>query len=119
MNHPFCDWNKHMLTIVQNTLCNHRARWLLLMIKDLSLTNWLLFPSFFFGLGVTNNATKPDCIFPTGDDGSLYEDPSSGKLIVIKNNETQLSWKKQLCQKCKHWQSHFDFLNNAYWVSSF
>jgi hypothetical protein len=23
------------------------------------------------------------------------------------------------CQKCKHRQSHFDFLNNAYWVSLF
>ncbi len=23
------------------------------------------------------------------------------------------------CQKCKHQQSHFDFLNNAYWVSLF
>ncbi len=23
------------------------------------------------------------------------------------------------CQKCEHQQSHFDFLNNAYWVSLF
>ncbi len=22
-------------------------------------------------------------------------------------------------KKCEHWQSHFDFLNNAYWVSFF
>jgi hypothetical protein len=25
----------------------------------------------------------------------------------------------QSCQKCEHRQSHFDFLNNAYWVSFF
>jgi hypothetical protein len=70
----------------------------LLLTKGLSLTNWLPFPSFFFGLGVTNNAAKPDCILPTGDngnaakpdcviptgdDGSLYEGRSSGKPIVI------------------------------------
>jgi hypothetical protein len=23
---------------------------------------------------------------------------------------------RKLCQKCEHRQSHFDFLNNAYWV---
>ncbi len=26
---------------------------------------------------------------------------------------------RKSCQKCKHRQSHFDFLNNAYWVSLF
>jgi hypothetical protein len=55
----------------------------LLLMKSLSSTNQSLFPSYFFGLGVTNDAAKPDCILPTGDDGSLYEDRSSGKLIVI------------------------------------
>jgi hypothetical protein len=75
--------------------------------------------NIFFGLGVTNDAAKPDCGVPTGDDGSLYEGRSSGELIVIEINETQLAWKQQLCQKCKHRQSHFDFLNNAYWVSLF
>ena len=38
----------------------------------------------FFGLGVTNNAAKPDWVVPTRDDGSLYEGRSSGELIVIK-----------------------------------
>jgi hypothetical protein len=88
-------------------------------MKGLSLTNQLLLSSFFFGLGVTNNAAKPDCVVTTGDDGSLYEGRSSGKLIIIKIIETQLSWKQQSCQKCEHPQSHFDFLNNAYWVSLF
>jgi hypothetical protein len=60
---------------------------------------------------VTNDAAKPVCILPTGDDGSLYEGCSSGKLIVIKINETLLSRKQQLCQKCKHRQSHFNFPN--------
>ena len=89
------------------------------LIKGSSLTNRLPFPSFFFGLGVTNDAAKPNCIIPIGDDGSSYEGCSSGKLIVIEINETQLSWKQQSCQKCKHLQSHIDFLNNAYWVSLF
>jgi hypothetical protein len=52
-------------------------------MKGLSSTNWSPFPSFFFGLSVTNNAAKPDCILPTGDDGSLYEGHSFGKLIDI------------------------------------
>jgi hypothetical protein len=63
--------------------------------------NWLPFPSFFFGLGVTNDAAESDYIFPTGDDGSSYEGRSSGKLIVIQINETLLSRKQRLCQICK------------------
>jgi hypothetical protein len=59
----------------------------------------------FVGLGVTNDAAKPDCILPTGDDGSLYEGRSSGKIIVIYMNETLLSGMLQLCQKCKHRKS--------------
>ncbi len=43
----------------------------------------MAFPSFFFGLGVINYAANPDCIVPTGDNGSLYEGCSFGKLIVI------------------------------------
>jgi hypothetical protein len=89
------------------------------LMKGSSSTNRLPFPSFVFGLGVTNDAAKPDCILPTGDDGSSYEGHSSGKLIVIQINEILQSWKQQLCQKYKHRQSHFDFLNNAYWVSLF
>jgi hypothetical protein len=87
------------------------------LMKGLSSMNRFPFPSFFFGLGETNDATKPYCILPTGDDGSSNEGCSSSKLIVIQINETLLSWKQQSCQKCKHLQSHFDFLNNAYWVS--
>ena len=40
----------------------------------------------FFGLGVMNNAAKPDCILPIGDDGSSNEGRSSSKLIVTKIN---------------------------------
>ncbi len=40
----------------------------------------------FFGLGVMNNAAKPDCIPPIRDDGSLNGGRSSGKLIVIEIN---------------------------------
>jgi hypothetical protein len=52
-------------------------------MKGLSLMNWLPFQSFFFGLGVTNESAKPNCVVPTGDDGSLNDGHSSGKLIVI------------------------------------
>ncbi len=68
---------------------------------------------------MTKDAAKPDSIVLTEDDGSLYEGRSSGKLIVIEINQTQLSWKQQSCQKLEHRQSHFDFLNNAYWASLF
>ncbi len=33
-----------------------------------------------------NDAAKPDCILPIGDNGSLNGGPSSGKLIIIKIN---------------------------------
>ncbi len=69
----------------------------LLSMKDLSSTAWSAFPSGFFGLGVTNKAAKPDCVLPIGDNGSLYDDCSSGELIVMIVNETQLSWRQQLC----------------------
>ena len=39
----------------------------------------------FFGLGVTNDAAKPDCIRPTGDDGSLYEWASSFSSKSMKH----------------------------------
>jgi hypothetical protein len=54
-------------------------------MKGLSSTAWSPFPSVFFGLGVTIKAAKPDCVLPIGDDGSLYKNCSSGKLIIMKN----------------------------------
>ncbi len=33
-----------------------------------------------------NDAAKPNCILPIGDDGSSNGGRSSGKLIVIENN---------------------------------
>jgi hypothetical protein len=33
-----------------------------------------------------NNAAKPDCTLPIGDNGSLNEGHSSGELIVTKIN---------------------------------
>jgi hypothetical protein len=33
-----------------------------------------------------NNAAKPNCILPIGDDGSLNEGHSSSELIVININ---------------------------------
>jgi hypothetical protein len=40
---------------------------------------------------VTNEAAKPDYILPIGDDGSMYEDHSSGELIVMIINETKVA----------------------------
>ncbi len=119
MNHLYHHWNKHVLTIVQNTFYSRCARWLPIINERFVIDELIAISIIFFGHGVTNNAAKPDCVVPTGDDGSLYEGCSSGKLIVIKINETQLSRKQQLCQKYKHRQSQFDFLNNACWVSLF
>jgi hypothetical protein len=42
--------------------------------------------SFFFGLGVMNDAAEPNCILPIGDNGSLNGGRSSGELIIIKIN---------------------------------
>jgi hypothetical protein len=58
----------------------------LLSMKGLSLMNWSPSPWFFFGLGVMNDAAKPDCILPIGEGGSLNGGRSSGKLIFIKIN---------------------------------
>jgi hypothetical protein len=46
------------------------------------------FSLHFFGLGVTNEAAKPECVLPIGDDGSMYEDHLSGELIVMIIDET-------------------------------
>ncbi len=102
-----------MLTIVQNTFCNWHAWWLPLVDEKFIIDKLVAVSIIFFGLGVTNNAAKPDCILPTGDEGSLYEDRSSGKLIVIKINDTLLSRKQQLCQKCEHRQRHYNSLISA------
>ncbi len=113
--HPFF-WT---WTIVQNTFCSHCAWWLPLVNEGFVTNSSGGFSIHFFGLGVTNKAAKPNCILPIGDDGSLYNDCSSGKLIFMIINETQLSWRQQSCQKCEHQQSHFDFLKNDYSVSLF
>jgi hypothetical protein len=55
-------------------------------MKGLSSKNWSPSPWFFFGLGVMNDAAKPDCILLIGDDGSSNGDRSSGELIVTKIN---------------------------------
>jgi hypothetical protein len=86
MNHLFRDWNKHMLTIIWNTLCNRCAWWLPLVNKRFVINKLVAVSIIFFRLGVINDAAKPDCVVPTGDNGSLYEGRSSGELIVININ---------------------------------
>jgi hypothetical protein len=58
----------------------------ILLMKGSSSTARSPFPSIFFGLSVTIKAAKPDCVLPIRDNGSLYKDQSSGKLIDMKNN---------------------------------
>ncbi len=98
MNHRCRHWNKCMLTIVQNTFYSRCAWWLPLVNERFVIDNLVAVSILFSGLGVTNNAAKPNCILPIGDDGSSYDDCSSGKLIIINIIETQLSWKQKSCQ---------------------
>jgi hypothetical protein len=49
----------------------------------LSATNNAAKPNCILPRGDDGNASKPDCVVPTGDDGSLYEGHSSDELIVI------------------------------------
>jgi hypothetical protein len=87
-----------MLTIVQNTFYNRRAQWLSFVDERFVIDESVAVSIFFFGLGVTKDAAKPDCVVPIGDNGSSNEGCSSSELIVIKINETQLSWKQLLSQ---------------------
>ncbi len=87
-----------MLTIVQNTFYNRCAQWLPFVNERFVIDNSVAVFILLFRLGVTNNAAKPNCVLPIGDDGSSYDDRSFGKLIVININETQLSWMQQSCQ---------------------
>ena len=80
-----------MLTVVQNTFCNRCAQWLPLVNERFIIDESIAVSIIFFGLGVTNNAAKPNCIALTGDNGFSYEGHSSGEIIIIKINETQLS----------------------------
>jgi hypothetical protein len=86
MNHPCGDWNKRMLTIIQNTSFNCCAQWLPLVNERFVINELVTISTVFFRLGVMNNAAKPDCILPIGDDGSSNGGRFSGKLIVIKIN---------------------------------
>ncbi len=86
MNHLCRYWNKRMLTIVNITFCNCHAWWLPLVNERFVINKLVTISIIFFGLGVMNNAAKPDCILPIGDDGSLNGGRSSGVLIIIEIN---------------------------------
>ncbi len=75
-----------MLTIIQNTSFNYRARWLPLVNEKFVINKLVTISMVFFGLGVMNDAAKPNCIFTIGDDSSSNGGRSSGELIVIKIN---------------------------------
>ncbi len=49
---------------------------------------------------MTNNAAKPDCILPIGDDGSSNGGCSSGELTVIEiNTESEYNSNLQIGMK--------------------
>ncbi len=75
-----------MLTIIQNTSLIRHARRLPLVNERFVINKFFTISIVFFGLGVMNNAAKPDCILPIGDDGSSNGGRSSGELIVVKIN---------------------------------
>jgi hypothetical protein len=72
-----------MLTIVQNTFYNRRAQWLPIVNERFVINKLVAISIIFFGLGVTNDAAKPNWVIPIGDNGSSYEGCSSGELIDI------------------------------------
>ncbi len=97
MNHPCRDWNKRMLTIIQNTSLNRRAQWLPLVNERFVINKLVTISIVFFWLGVMNDAAKPNCILPIGDDGSSNGGCSSGKLIVIEiNTESEYNGNLQI-----------------------
>ncbi len=79
MHHVCHYWNKCMLTIIQNTFCNCCAWWLPFVNKRFVINKLVALSIFFSLLGVRNDAAKPDCILPIGDNGSLDKSCSSGK----------------------------------------
>jgi hypothetical protein len=86
-----------MLTIIQNTSFNRHAQWLPLVNERFVINKLVTISMGFFGLGVMNNAAKPNCILPIGDDGSLYGGCSFGKLIVIRiNTESEINSNLQI-----------------------
>ncbi len=50
MNHLICNWNKRMLTVVQNTLCNQRAQWLPLVDERFIIDKSVAVSIIFFNL---------------------------------------------------------------------
>ncbi len=74
-----------MLTIVQNTFYNCRTQLLPLVDERFILDKLVAVAIIFFGLGVTNDAAKLDCVVSTGDDGSLNDGHSSGEIIYYLN----------------------------------
>ncbi len=78
-----------MLTFVEFTFFNRCVQRLFLVDERFVINELVAIFIDFFGLGVTNNAAKPDWVLPIGDNGSLNGRCSSGNLIV-KINEAQI-----------------------------
>ncbi len=86
-----------MLTIIQNTSLNSCAQWLPLVNERFVINKLVTISIVFFGLGVINDAAKPDFILPIGDNGSLNGGRSSGELIIIEiNTESEYNGKLQI-----------------------
>ncbi len=97
MNHLHCYWDKCSSPLLKLLFSTVVLNGFLSLMKGSSLLN----PSSpllpFFGLGVTNDATKPNCVLLIGDDGSSNGCRSSS-MLIIEINEAQLKSKLKLCQ---------------------
>ncbi len=97
------------LSFKTNLSESHLAEWIIFALTEISVCSPLFKTPFttivldgfllsMKGSSLTTWSPFQSCIVPTGDDGSLYDSHSSGKLIVIKISETQLLWKHQSSQ---------------------
>ncbi len=84
-----------MLAIIQNTSLNRLAQWLPHVNEKFVINELVTISMGFFGLGVMNDAAKPNCILPIGDDGFSNGGCSFSKLIIIKIN-TESEYKSNL-----------------------
>ncbi len=90
MNHLCCDWNKRMLTIIRNIFCNPRAWWLPLVDKRFVVNKLVAFSIIFFWTWCHKQwCQAQQCC---SNRRRWFFVWGSFKLIIIKINETQLSW---------------------------
>ncbi len=129
MNHLCCYWNKHMLTIVKITFCNHHAcnpcaQWLPL-INERFVINELVAVSIVSFWTWCDKRRCQARLHPSNRRQWFFE---WGSFLwqphCYRNQWSTALMEAAIMSKCKHRQSHFDFLNtvskkNSDWVCLF